>query len=89
MTDGERKCAELLRALDADPMRRLKWRVMERLDICPASLRARLLTKRRALEYACHLALDAGERAASANTKAAAGENPGFDMARFHALAGR
>ena len=87
MTGGERKCAELLDALDRDSVRRLKWRVMERLNICPASLRARLLTKRRTLEYACHLVLDAGERAANRNVNAE--ENPGFDMARFRALAGR
>ena len=89
MTDGERKCAELLSTLSGDSVKRLKWRVMERLHICPASLRGRLLTKRKALEYACHLALDAGERTAPAKTKAASNENPGFDMARFRALAGR
>ena len=89
MTDGERKCAELLDALSADSMKRLKWRVMERLNICPASLRGRLLTKRRALEYACHLVLDAGERTVPASAETKAGENPRFDMARFRALAQR
>ena len=89
MTDGERKCDELLRALSGDSMKRLKWRVMERLNICPASLRGRLLTKRRALEYACHLVLDAGERAAPVKPQAKTEENPGFDMARFRALTGR
>ena len=88
MTEGERKCAALLDALERDSVKRLKWRVMERLHICPASLRGRLLTKRRALEYACHLALDAGERA-PVNTKARPLFNPGFDMARFRALAQR
>ena len=89
MTGGERKCAELLDALDRDSVRRLKWRVMERLHICPASLRGRLLTKRRALEYACHLALDAGERVPAVQSNAEPPFNPGFDMARFRALAGR
>ena len=89
MTGGERKCAELLDALDRDSVRRQKWRVLERLHICPASLRGRLLTKRRALEYACHLALDAGERTAAVKAKAETPFNPGFDMARFRALAGR
>ena len=88
MTDGERKCAELLRALAGDSMKRLKWRVTERLGICPASLRARLLTNRRALEFAGHLVLDAGERAA-AKPKTKTDENPNFDPARFRALAGR
>ena len=91
MTEGERKCAELLDALGRDSVKRLKWRVMERLHICPASARGRFLTKRRALEYACHLALDAGERASAAAVKSNAEPpfNPGFDMARFRALAGR
>ena len=87
MTDGERKCAEMLDALAQDSLRRLKWRVMERLHICPASLRALLLTRRRALEFACHLALDAGERE-NGRSKAET-VNPGFDMARFRALAQR
>ena len=87
MTDGERECGALLSALSGDCMKRLKWRVMERLNICPASLRGRLVTKRRTLEYACHLVLDAGERAANRNVNAE--ENPNFDMARFRALAGR
>lgn len=73
----------LMTALAEDPMARLKWRVMGLLGVDPASLRALLLTRRRTLALACHLALDAG---AGADTVT---ENPQFDMARFRALAGR
>ena len=73
---------ELLSSLDRDSMARLKWRVMQRLGICPVSLRALLLTKRRVVACACHLALDAG---AGPGTGA---ENADFDMARFRALGG-
>ena len=65
----------LIAALADDPAARLKWRVMGMLGICPVSLRALLLTKRRA---------DA-EKAKTPNAGAA--DNPRFDMARFRALA--
>lgn len=77
--------AKLMAALAEDPAARLKWRVMGRLGICPASLRARLLTRRKVLECACHLALDAEKAKTDAP---AAEENPNFDMARFRALSG-
>ena len=76
--------AELLASLGNDPMARLKWRVMQRLGICPVSLRARMMTRRQVLVCACHLALDAGGQT-GAGTGA---ENPEFDMARFRALGG-
>lgn len=76
----------LLSALEADPMARLKWRVLGRLGVSPLSLRARLLSRRETLRLACHLALDAG---AGAGTAGETGSNPGFDPARFRALGGR
>ena len=72
---------ELLARLDRDAMARLKWRVMQ-LGIAPLSPRALLLTRRRVIECACHLALDAGAKPESG------AENPDFDMARFRALGG-
>ena len=77
MTDAS---AKLMIALAEDPMARLKWRVMGLLGVNPASLRALLLTRRRVLECACHLALDAGA--------GKTGDNPNFDMARYRALSG-
>ena len=68
----------LIAALADDPAARLKWRVMGMLGICPVSLRALLLTKRRAVEF------DA-EKAKTPDAGAA--DNPRFDMARFRALA--
>ncbi|MBR1659916.1 MAG: hypothetical protein IJ705_06325 [Oscillospiraceae bacterium] len=76
--------SELLSRLDSDPLARLKWRVLRRLGIPPLSLTAALLGRRRVLELACHLALDAG----AGQSTGRAGENPGFDMARFRELGG-
>ena len=74
---------ELIAAAQADHFARLKWQVLRTLGICPASVCARLLTKRAVLRLACQLVLDAGEVPGGAQT-----ENPGFDMARFKQLAG-
>ena len=75
--------AELIAAGKADSYGRLKWQVLRRLGICPASLRAHLLTKRRVLLLACHMILDSRTSA-----EATGEENPNFDMTRFRNLAG-
>ena len=75
----------LIAKAQADHFARLKWRVLCALGICPASVRARLLTKRAVLSMACQLILDSGEAPAAGSTRA---ENPNFDMARFQDLAG-
>ena len=61
---------------------RLRWRVMQRLNICPASLRGYLFSRRRALHFACQLVLDARNNGASLQT----GTNPNFDEERFWRL---
>ena len=75
--------AELIAKAEADSYARLKWQVLRRLGICPASLRARLLTKRRVLLLACQMVLDSRTSAGGTGE-----ENPNFDMARFKNLAG-
>ena len=74
----------LLERTSRDLSGRLRWRVMQRLGICPASLRGRLLSRRRAMRLACQLILDAGEADSRAMP---VGTNPNFDMARFERLA--
>ena len=56
MTD----CGELLRQLEKDHMARLRHVVLTRLNICPLGLRARMISDRKILEYACHMVLDKG-----------------------------
>ena len=75
--------AELIAAAQEDHFARLKWQVLRALGICPASVRALLLTKRAVLCMACQLVLDGGAVPGGAQT-----ENPDFDMARFKQLAG-
>lgn len=74
----------LLQRTARDLPGRLRWKVMQRLGICPASLRGRLLSRRRAMRMACQLILDAGDCGGQAPS---AGANPNFDMARFERLA--
>ena len=76
---------ELLERTARDAAGRLRWRVMERLGICPVSLRGRLLSRRRALQLAAQLVLDAGQGACS---EAAPCANPNFDMERYRRLTG-
>jgi len=66
-----------------DAAGRLRWVVLQRLGICPASLRGRLLGRRAAMRFACQLILDGGKDAG-----AQTGTNPNFDMRRYEALAG-
>ena len=75
----------LLERTARDAAGRLRWRVMERLHICPASLRGRLLSRRKALHLACQLVLDADARNGAA---VQGGVNPNFDMGRYRRLAG-
>ena len=74
---------KLIAAAAEDSFSRLKWQVLWRLGVCPASLRAHLLTKRRVLLLACQMVLDSRTSAGSTGE-----ENPNFDMARFKNLAG-
>ena len=74
----------LLEQASLDACGRLRWKVMQRLGICPASLRGRLLTRRRALKLACQLVLDQQEKDGACT---GAGTNPNFDMGRFERLA--
>ena len=74
----------LLEQVARDSAGRLRWKVMERLGICPASLRGRLLTRRRALRLACQMVLDQQEKDGVCT---GAGTNPNFDMGRFERLA--
>ena len=70
---------QMLAAAAADSFGRLRWTVLRRLGVCPLSPRARLLTRRGVLRLACQMVLDGRDRAAE-------GENPRFDAARFRAL---
>ena len=74
----------LLEQTSRDLSGRLRWKVMQRLGICPVSLRGRLLGRRRAMRLACQLILDAGEKDAYT---VQAGTNPNFDAERFARLA--
>ena len=74
----------MIEAVRSDSCARLKWRVLRELGICPVSLRAKLLTKRRALRLACQMILDLPAE----NGGSIRESNPNFDMARFDCLAG-
>ena len=70
----------LLHTVERDAMARLKWCVLRRLGVCPVSLRAMFLSRRRVLRLAAHLVLDGNAKREE--------ETPAFDMARFRSLAG-
>lgn len=72
----------LLEQAARDSAGRLRWKVMQRLGICPASLRGRLLSRRGALKLACQMILDQQETDGTGD-----GTNPNFDMERFERLA--
>lgn len=74
----------LLEELDADSVERLKWLVCRRLGIVPGSWSWRLMTGRRAVRLACHMALDARDTAGAGPEEA--GQGAGFDMERFRAM---
>ena len=71
--------AAMIAAAGADSYARLKWRVLRYLGICPASLRARLLGRRRVLHMAGQIVLDAD----AAGVGTVRDMNPNFDMTRF------
>lgn len=66
---------ELLAALREDSAARLRHAVLKEAGVSPFSLRARFISDRQIIIYACHMALD---RAAGEKT----GEGS-FDMERF------
>ena len=70
--------AELIDVLRAESMERLRHHILREAGIPPLSLRARLISNRRLLRYACHLALDAEESGAAAQP-----ESGSFDPERF------
>ena len=72
----------LLEQAARDSAGRLRWKVMQRLGICPASLRGRLLSRRGVLKLACQMILDQQE-----SNGTGVGTNPNFDMERFERLA--
>lgn len=74
----------LLQRTAGDLSGRLRWRVMQRLGISPASLQGRMLSRRRALRLACQMVLDAPQTGAAVQE----GSNPNFDMERFVRLSG-
>lgn len=81
----------LLDELAGDCWERLRWVVCRRAGILPGSLTWRLMTRRRTLLLACHLALDAREPGAGrldAAQGAERGVSGGFDMERFQRLGG-
>lgn len=82
----------LLRELAGDCQERLKWLVCRELGILPGSWLWRLMTARRVLRYACHLALDArgSHRLGGGDVDAQCerGEAAGFDPERFRELGG-
>lgn len=70
----------LLQELYRDAPARLKWTVCRYLGIRPGSLAWLLMSRRRALAWACHIALDAAGNGAGAD------RNAGFDAERFRQL---
>ena len=76
---------KLLSELDGDSVERLKWLVCRTLGILPGSLGWYLMSGRRAVRYACHMALDARGRTAALEPREA-GSAAGFDMERFRAM---
>ena len=70
---------KLIESLAADPMARLRWRVLKMLGIAPCSDAARSMTDAECITYAAHIVLDMAE---DGETTA----NPVFSMERFRGL---
>ena len=68
---------KLLSELRADAPARLKWAVCRYLGIRPGSPGWLLMSRRRALAWACHIALDREENGVREE------RNGGFDLERF------
>ncbi len=80
---------KLLDELAGDSPERLKWLVCREVGIAPGSLAWYAMTPRRVLRFACHLALDARERAAfTGGGGDERGAAEGFDLERFRELGG-
>ena len=78
---------ELLRSLENNPMERLRWRVLTKFGILPASRRGKELSDEEILICGAHMVLDAGAvpgRYGGAET----GKNSSFDEDRYLRLAG-
>ena len=71
---------ELLSQLRRDTPARLKWTVCRYLGIRPGSLAWLLMSRRRVMLWACHIALD------TAGNGAGADKSGGFDPERFRQL---
>ena len=71
---------KLLGELRSDAPARLKWTVCRYLGIRPGSLGWLLMSRRRALAWACHIALDAAGGGAGEE------RNEGFDSERFQRM---
>lgn len=71
---------KLLGELRADAPARLKWAVCRYLGIRPGSPAWLLMSRRRALAWACHIALD------TAGNGAGEERNEGFDPDRFRRM---
>ncbi|HBD85959.1 MAG TPA: hypothetical protein DC001_00865 [Clostridiales bacterium] len=72
---------ELLCSLDADPLSRLRWRVLDYFGVLPGGADD-TLSDSACLLAAANLVLDLRQNA----KREGAGGNPAFDRARFEAL---
>lgn len=83
---------ELLEELAEDWTERLRWVVCRRLGLLPGSWGWRLMTGRRVLRCACHMALDERQSGAGgedvASSEREAGMTGAFDIERFRELGG-
>ena len=71
---------KLLEELRRDAPARLKWTVCRYLGIRPGSLAWLLMSRRRVMAWACHIALDAAGNGAGVD------RNEGFDPERFRRM---
>ncbi len=79
--------AKLLDALGGDYPERRRWLVCGGVGIVPGSPGWLLMTRRRVLRLACHLALDARETGRGPGG-AESGTGESFDLERFRELGG-
>ncbi len=78
---------KLLGELERDSAERLKWLVCRRLGIMPGSALWHMMTRRRALRYACHMVLDGrGSPDSAGDGFGESGSGSGFDEARFRRM---
>lgn len=77
---------ELLAALGADPLERLRWLVLKRFGVLPFSEQARELSDEDFVVCGAHMVLDA--RGSSRGGYGEGGVNASFDEDRFNSLGG-